>query len=61
MRVKFMDFYTNDLVAEKTMVVLPNENDLVVINNTTYEIIKNRWFCLDTKEGDFISIFIRKS
>lgn len=61
MRVKFMDFYTNDLVAEKTMVVLPNENDLVVINNKTYEIIKNRWFCLDTKEGDFISIFIRKS
>ena len=61
MRVKFMDFYTNELVAEKTMVVLPNENDLVVINNTTYEIIKNRWFCLDTKEGDFISIFIRKS
>lgn len=61
MRVKFMDFYTNDLVAEKTMVVLPNENDLVVINNVTYEIIKNRWFCLNTKEGDFISIFIRKS
>lgn len=61
MKVRFMDFYTNDLVAEKTMVVLPNENDLVVINNTTYEVIKNRWFCLDTKEGDFISIFIRKS
>lgn len=60
MKVRFMDFYAHDLVAEKTMDVLPNENDLVVINYATYEIIKNRWFCLDTEDGDFISIFIRK-
>lgn len=61
MRVRFMDFYTGEFITEKIMDVLPNENDLLVVNNTTYEIIKNRWFCLDTKEGDFISIFVHKS
>lgn len=60
MNVKFINFYTNDLVAEKIMVVLPNEKDLVVINGLSYEITPNKYFCLDTKEGDFITIFIRK-
>lgn len=61
MKVKFVNFYTDELVAEKTMDALPGEKDLVAINGVTYEVITNKWFCLDTEEGDFITIFIYKS
>lgn len=60
MKVKFINFFTDELVAEKTMEVLPSVKDLVVINGLSYEVTPNKWFCLDTEEGDFITIFIHK-
>ena len=44
MKVKFMDYCTGELVAEKTMDILPNEKDLVVVNRTPYKIMSEKWF-----------------
>ena len=60
MKVKFMDYYTGELVVEKTMDILPNEKDLVVVNRTPYKIMSEKWFYLDTEDGDFIAILIQK-
>ena len=60
MKIKFMDYYTGELVAEKTMDILPNEKDLVVVNGTPYKIMSEKWFYLDTEDGDFIAILIQK-